>query len=144
MAEAVEVWQYQAIRSHTFRKISLPREGMTVRKLRRRVRHRRRVFRSTIPGIYRSAVLRLTRRRRFPCTSNLTHDFLREAILVFLENVSRDAVIYSANGGRITPEGCLHSLRNHIYNLFGSESWYTWQIVEKKEKGPFQGQKILL
>jgi len=83
-------------------------------------RHRK-VLRGNIHGITKPAIRRLARRGGVKRISGLIYEETRGVLTVFLENVIRDAVIYTEHARRktMTALDVIHALKRQGRTLYG-------------------------
>lgn len=95
---------------------------MTGRGKRGNKRHRR-VLCDNIRGIKKSDIRRLARRGGVKRISGLTYECIRDILKIFLENVIRDAVIYTLYAKRktITAKDVVYALKHQGRTLYGFE-----------------------
>ncbi|KAG5192021.1 hypothetical protein JKP88DRAFT_284790 [Tribonema minus] len=86
-----------------------------------RLKPHRKVLRDNIQGITKPAVCRLARRGGVKRLSGLIYEETRGVLLIFLENVIRDAVTYTEHAGRrtITSMDVVYALKRNERTLYG-------------------------
>ena len=84
-------------------------------------RHGRKVLRDNIQGITKPAIRRLARRGGVKRMSGLIYEETRGVLKVFLENVIRDAAVYTEHARRktVTPMDVVYALRRQGRRLYG-------------------------
>ena len=83
-------------------------------------RHRK-VLRDNIQGVTKPAIRRLARRGGVKRISGLIYEETRGVLKVFLENVIRDAIVYTEHARRKTVTGLdvVHALKRQGRTIFG-------------------------
>lgn len=81
----------------------------------------RNVLRDNIRGITKSDIRRLARRGGVKRISDKIHEVIRGALYLFLENVIRDAVVYTEHAKRNTVTGIdvVYALKRQGRTLYG-------------------------
>ncbi|KAK5901757.1 hypothetical protein CesoFtcFv8_007085 [Champsocephalus esox] len=81
----------------------------------------RQVHRDHIQGITKPAIRRLARRGGVKRISGLIYEMTREVLKVFLENVIRDAIIYTEHAKRktMTAFDVVYALKRQGRTLYG-------------------------
>lgn len=84
-------------------------------------RHRKVLLRDNIQGITKPAIRRLARRGGVKRISGLIYDEVRGVLKTFLEDVIRDAVIYTEHARRktVTALDVVHALKRQGRALYG-------------------------
>lgn len=83
-------------------------------------RHRK-VLRDNIQGVTKPAIKRLARRGGIKRISGLIYEETRAVLKVFLENVTRDAVIFTEHARRktVTALDVVHALKRQGRTIYG-------------------------
>ena len=83
-------------------------------------KRRRKVLRGNVQGITKPAIRRLARRGGVKRISGLIYDETRSALKIFLENVIRDAVIYTEYARRktVTAMDVVYALKRQGRTLY--------------------------
>ena len=83
--------------------------------------HYRKALRDNIQGITKPAIRRLARRGGVKRMSGLIYEETRGVLKTFLENVIRDAVIYTAHADRktVTAMDVVYALRRQGRTMYG-------------------------
>lgn len=83
-------------------------------------RHRK-ILRDNLQGITKPAIRRLARRGGVKRISGLIYEEIRGVLRVFLENVIRDASVYTEHGKRktVTAMDVVYALKRHGKPLYG-------------------------
>ena len=85
-------------------------------------RHRgRKILRDNIQGVTKPAIRRLARRGGVERMSGLIYEETRGVLKIFLQNVIRDAVVYTEHARRktVTPLDIVYALRRQGRRLYG-------------------------
>uniref|UniRef100_UPI00398EB809 histone H4-like n=1 Tax=Pristiophorus japonicus TaxID=55135 RepID=UPI00398EB809 len=86
-----------------------------------RAKRHHKVLRNNIQGITKPAIRRLARRGRVKRISGLIYEEARGVLKIFLENVIRDAVIYTEHAKRktVTAMDLVYALKQQSRTLYG-------------------------
>uniref|UniRef100_UPI00398EB326 histone H4-like n=1 Tax=Pristiophorus japonicus TaxID=55135 RepID=UPI00398EB326 len=86
-----------------------------------RAKRHHKVLRNNIQGITKPAICHLARRGRVKRISGLIYEETRGVLKVFLENVIRDAVIYTEHANRktVTAMDVVYALKQQSRTLYG-------------------------
>uniref|UniRef100_UPI00398F40D6 histone H4-like n=1 Tax=Pristiophorus japonicus TaxID=55135 RepID=UPI00398F40D6 len=86
-----------------------------------RAKRHHKVLRNNIQGITKPAIRRLARRGRVKRISGLIYEETRGVLKIFLENVIRDAVIYTEHAKRktVTAMDLVYALKQQSRTLYG-------------------------
>ncbi len=97
------------------------RSARNVERNRRRGAKRRKVLRDNIQGITKPAIRRLARRGGVKRISGLVYEETRSVLKVFLQNVVRDAVIYTEHARRkmVSSMDVVYALKRQGRALYG-------------------------
>ncbi|AAV98010.1 hypothetical protein ORF3006 [Cotesia plutellae polydnavirus] len=85
------------------------------------VKRYRKVLRDNIQGITKPAIRRLARRGGVKRISGLVYEEIRDVLKIFLENVIRDAVIYTEHAKRktVTAMDVVYALKHKGRMIYG-------------------------
>lgn len=109
------------------------------------LRHRK-ILRDSIQGITKPAIRRLARRGGVKRISGLVYEETRGVLKVFLENVIRDAVIYTEHAKRntVTALDVVYALKRQGRTLYGYDNMVRRHSSARRELKPMPKLKVKL